>query len=176
VKLIAIVPEELKSPITKGKWEKGLTKIAKGELEPEKFMASIRRFVQYLVGSAVKTSGKVVFEQERDKDKKTYTPKGPIYGDCPICGDGKITENSKSYYCSNWRGGCKMTIWKDHLKQYGKEITPDMVKVLLTKKEIKDFKLRLPQTGEAKTATLIMSDKGEVQLQNMKADMERVKE
>ncbi len=167
IKLIAIVPEELKSPVTTGKWEKGLTKIAKGELEADKFMSSIRRFVAYIVNAAGKSSGKVVFEQDQAKGGKKFVPKGPILGDCPLCEDGKIAENSKSYYCSNWRSGCKMTIWKNVLEKYGKEIDHDTVKALLTDKEIKGYKLKLPQTGEDKVATLSLSKAGEVQLLNM---------
>lgn len=176
VKLIAIVPEELKSPVTTGKWERGLTKIAKGELESEKFMNSISKFVIYLVGSANKTSGKVLFEQKAKKGGKAYVPKGPILGQCPLCEDGKITENSKSYYCTNWRSGCKMTIWKNVLERYGKEINPEMVKVLLEKGEIKPYRIRLPQTGEEKTATLTLSDQGQVKLLNMHPVIEEVKD
>lgn len=167
IKLIAIVPEELKSPITTGKWERGLTKISRGELEPDKFMSSIRRFVTYIVGSASQTSGKVVFEQDKAKGGGNYKPKGPIYGPCPLCADGQITENSKSYYCSNWRSGCKMTIWKNVLERYNKVLDPETIKILLEKKEIKPYSIKLPQTGEEKSATLTLTDKGEVQLINM---------
>lgn len=167
IKLIAIVPEELKSPETTGKWEKGLSKIAKGELEPVKFMSSIRRFVVYLVGSAGRNSGKVVFEPDKKKSGKTYKPKGPVYGECPVCGDGQITENSKSYYCTNWRSGCKMTIWKNVLEKYGKAMDPETIKTLLDKKEIKPYPVRLPQTGEERSATLTLSETGEVKLLNM---------
>ncbi|MDP3590164.1 MAG: DNA topoisomerase 3, partial [Methylobacter sp.] len=31
--------------------------------------------------------------------------------DCPLC-NGKIIETVKAYSCSEWRNGCKMTIWK----------------------------------------------------------------
>jgi len=167
IKLIEIVPEELKSPITTGKWEKGLTKIAKGELDPDKFMNSIHKFVIYLVGSANKTSGKVVFEQDKSKGKRNYTPKGPILGDCPLCADGKISENSKSFYCTNWRNGCKMTIWKNVLEKYGKALEPTTVERLLKEKEIKPYYLTLPQTGEKKSATLVLNNQGEITLQNM---------
>jgi len=170
VKLIAIVPEELKSPVTTGKWEKGLTKIAKGELEADKFMESIRRFVAYIVNSAGKSSGKVVFEQEKRRDGTSYKPKGPIYGQCPVCSDGQITENSKSYYCSNWRSGCKMTIWKNMLERYGKQMDPETVRLLLKNREIKDYQMIQAQTGEKKLATLAMSDAGEVQLLNIRLD------
>jgi DNA topoisomerase-3 len=41
MKLIEIVPEELKSPETTGKWEKGLTSISKGKLGQDRFMESL---------------------------------------------------------------------------------------------------------------------------------------
>ena len=49
MKLIAIVPPELRSPETTGKWERGLTRIASGELAPDKFMDSIKRYIHYLI-------------------------------------------------------------------------------------------------------------------------------
>ncbi len=42
MKLIEIVPEQLKSPQTTGKWEKGLYSISKGKMTDEKFMTSIK--------------------------------------------------------------------------------------------------------------------------------------
>jgi DNA topoisomerase-3 len=53
IKLISIAPPELRSPETTGKWERGLSRIAAGEMEAEVFMESIKRYVRYLVkGSA----------------------------------------------------------------------------------------------------------------------------
>lgn len=46
-KLIAVVPEELRSPQTTGKWEKGLSSIAKGKMTEERFLESIRRYVRF---------------------------------------------------------------------------------------------------------------------------------
>jgi DNA topoisomerase-3 len=62
VKLITIVPDELKSPETTGKWERGLSKIQSGEMESERFMTSINRFVAYLVKNAKDSRGQVAFE------------------------------------------------------------------------------------------------------------------
>ena len=168
IKLIQIVPEELKSPVTTGKWEKGLSKIAKGEMEPEKFMASINRFVAYLVSSAPARSGKVVFEQDPSKAKK-FKPKGKIFGACPLCEDGKIAENSKSFYCSNWRSGCNMTVWKNVLEPYGVQLDETLMTALLSDKKVEGVRVRLPQTGEERVATVAMNEKGEVQLLNVKA-------
>ena len=54
IRLIGIVPPEMRQPETTGKWERGLSRIAAGELDDEKFMASIRRYVAYLVSEARK--------------------------------------------------------------------------------------------------------------------------
>ena len=51
-KLIEVVPQEMRSPQTTGKWEKGLSSIAKGKMTEERFMASIRRYVQFLIQDA----------------------------------------------------------------------------------------------------------------------------
>ena len=59
--------------------------------------------------------------------------------DCPLCA-GKIVETPKAYSCSEWRNGCKMTIWKTIAH---KNITPSMAKKLLSKGEtgiLKGFK------------------------------------
>jgi len=51
--LISVVPPELRSPETTGKWEKGLMSIANGSMDSEKFMGSITRYVKYIVGATV---------------------------------------------------------------------------------------------------------------------------
>ncbi|MBL6986964.1 MAG: DNA topoisomerase 3 [Methylobacter sp.] len=59
--------------------------------------------------------------------------------DCPLC-NGKIIETAKAYSCSEWRSGCKMTIWKTVAH---KKITVAMAKNLLSKGEtgiLKGFK------------------------------------
>ena len=59
--------------------------------------------------------------------------------DCPLC-NGKIIETVKAYSCSEWRNGCKMTIWKTVAH---KKITAAMAKKLLSTGEtglLKGFK------------------------------------
>lgn len=43
---------------------------------------------------------------------ETFQSQKEIIGKCPKCGSG-ILENSKSYYCSNYKLGCKFGIWKE---------------------------------------------------------------
>ncbi|MFV0314587.1 MAG: DNA topoisomerase III, partial [Anaerotignum sp.] len=54
MQLIQVVPDQLCSPETTGKWEKGLSSIAKGTMDEQKFMDSIKRYVSFLVGDAAK--------------------------------------------------------------------------------------------------------------------------
>jgi len=52
IRLISLVPPEMRQPETTGKWERGLTRIASGEMDENRFMDSIRRYVTYLVEQA----------------------------------------------------------------------------------------------------------------------------
>jgi len=54
IRLIGIVPPEMRQPETTGKWERGLSRIADGEMDDGRFMESIRKYVTYLVGEAGK--------------------------------------------------------------------------------------------------------------------------
>jgi len=64
VKLVEVVPEELKSPETTGKWERGLNLISKGQMDAGKFMGSIGRYVDFLI-AASKTGADVKFPEEK---------------------------------------------------------------------------------------------------------------
>ncbi len=131
VKLIEVVMPELKSPETTGKWEKALTSVAKGKLGPEKFMASIIRYVNYIIDRYDKMNPGVVFAPET-RGKGKAKPATPSLGTCPACG-GTIHSNTKAYYCSNWQNGCKFTVWKSDRTHPDIEITDDIIKEILEK-------------------------------------------
>jgi len=166
IKLIQIVPERLKSPEMTGRWEGGLTRISRDDLPVEQFMTSIYKFVNYIVKSAAKTKNMVEFEQE-NRGKSTYKIKGKVYGKCPICGEGQITVNSKAYYCSKFVEGCKFTLWKNALDPYS-VLTEELVERLLASEKIEDYRFKQPQTGEEKTATLVLQKDGRCKLSNIK--------
>ncbi|MDO4740851.1 MAG: DNA topoisomerase 3 [Eubacteriales bacterium] len=79
-KLIAVVPEEISSAETTGRWERALNKMARaGSAEAaaplyEKFMGSIRRYSTFLVEAADRADPAVVFEKEPYKPKRTRSP------------------------------------------------------------------------------------------------------
>jgi DNA topoisomerase-3 len=77
INLIAVVPEELKSPETTGKWERALANIAKRTMQPDRFMGSIVRYVDYIVKEAAAHRSNVVFPQEPYRGKKRSYSKKP---------------------------------------------------------------------------------------------------
>lgn len=70
-KLIAVVPQELKSAETTGKWEKGLSAIAGGRMATEVFMASIKRYVDFLVRDCRTSNRFMRFPEEQRRYKRT---------------------------------------------------------------------------------------------------------
>lgn len=69
-KLVAVVPPEMKSAETTGKWEKGLASIAAGRMPTEVFMASIKRYVNFLVKDCRTSNRFMRFPEERRRYKK----------------------------------------------------------------------------------------------------------
>ena len=78
-KLIDVVPPEMKSPETTGKWERGLSAIAAGRMSSEVFMGSIHRYVQFLVRDCSTSTRFVQFPEEagrrRRRASRQSTPK-----------------------------------------------------------------------------------------------------
>lgn len=65
------------------------------------------------------------------------TEKQEEIGTCPVCKKGKIVENSKAFGCSEWKTGCKYSIWKNSLEKFkGKELKSKNIKELLDKGEL----------------------------------------
>jgi len=162
MKLIEIVPNELKSPATTGKWEKGLNSIASGKMKHERFMESISRYVNFLVNHAKTTSTNVTFPEEQYKGKKGASK---YLGKCPTCENGNILENTKAFFCTNWKNGCKFTIWKSAISQYGVEVDNKLIKELLKNKIIKNINYTLPQTQEKMVGELIYNKDIKAQLE-----------
>jgi len=144
-KLIDIAPEQLTSAELTGKWEKALSVMAR-ETEREqmdqlsgRFMDGIRKYAQFLVDEARTKESSVQFEQEergRAKGRKTSSVK-PLDIVCPICGQGRVTENSKAFSCSRWKEGCQLTIWKNCLESRGgPTLTPALIKLVIEKREV----------------------------------------
>jgi DNA topoisomerase-3 len=128
-----VLPDELKSPETTGKWEKALEDIRTGEEKEQRFMEGIKNMTREIVAKS-RVKKKVDFPEEAarpDPDK----PRESL-GECPAC-KGEIFENSKAFYCANWRKTkCKFSLWKNDKKSDRPDITPEMMKKLLKEKKL----------------------------------------
>lgn len=106
-----------------GRLEKTLSDIEKGKFQKNKFLDMIRDFTSKAVEMIKADEGG--FESKDEPSKKSVGP-------CPLCGK-PIIETERAFGCSNWRSGCKYTIWKNdkYIAALGKEVTRPMVELLL---------------------------------------------
>lgn len=132
--LISILPTFMSSPETTGKWEKALSEIRYGKQSADEFMNEIKAMTIDLVKQGKKKVEGVEFPGDSRSAKAANG--SIVYGKCPSC-DGEIKENSKAYYCTNWRiKKCKFTIWKNDKNSTRPEFNPQLAKKILEDKKI----------------------------------------
>ena len=140
VMLIDVMPQEIASPETTGKWELALHEITDGKQDADRFMDGIRKMSAFLVEYARDQAKPMAFPPD-ERRKKAGAKRGGgstvIEGTvCPVCGKGKMRENSAAFGCTE--AGCNCVIWKDCLTRGGgPALTAKIVTMLLEKKELK---------------------------------------
>jgi DNA topoisomerase len=72
----------------------------------------------------------------RDAEVEKLEKEMEVIGKCPKC-NSNIYENSKSYYCSNYKKGCKTSLWKE-ASYFGQKIkiSKDNAKKLLRGEQV----------------------------------------
>lgn len=130
------VPELFNLDYT-GRLEKTLSDIEKNKVEKKAFLDLINNFTRSSV-EKVKNDISML-----DKVKVKLPEGVEEIGKCPICGN-PVVETEKSFGCSNWRNGCKFTIWKNDkfIQSFGKQVTRPMVELLLKNGKVGFHKLR----------------------------------
>lgn len=109
-----------------GRLEKTLSDIEKGKFSKGDFMSLICDFTKEAVDKIKNDTGALSkFKVEIPKDVESI-------GVCPICGN-PVIEGEKGFGCSNWKNGCKFTIWKNdkYIESFGKKVSKEMVQLLL---------------------------------------------
>jgi len=142
VSLIAIMPQEIASPEMTGRWELALEEITDGKQDAEKFMDSIRKFSTFLVNYARNNRTSVEFPDDarRRQRRQTLVARGtPVEGcACPVCKDGGVLENERSFFCSRSAEGCKFTLWKDCLTRGGgPELSAKLIQLILANQVVR---------------------------------------
>lgn len=125
--LVEIFPaKELLDLEYTGRLEKTLSDIEKGKFKKDDFLNMIKEFTVNAIAAIKKDTSML-------KNFKVELPEGAeAIGICPVCGN-PIVENDKGFGCTNWKNGCKFTIWKDdkYIQSFGKKVSKEMVALLL---------------------------------------------
>lgn len=143
--LIAVLPENLRSPMMTAQWEQRLKRIEHGQEEAAGFMDDIVRMVTELVQSA----------QPVPDAQKLFPSDRPSVGACPCCG-ATVTETAKGFFCESRI--CRFGIWKDNrfFAQIGQSVNKGVVEALIRDGAAKLKGLRSKKTGRRYDATLKM--------------------
>ena len=150
INLAVVLPEALTSPQLTAEWESRLTEIAKGQADPDEFMAGIEAMMQELV----KTYSCI----SEDKQKLFQTGRVAI-GTCPRCGEA-VYEGRKNYYCGN--RACQFVMWKNDrfFEERRKTFTPKIAAALLKDGKAKVKGLYSMKTGKTYDGTVLLADTG----------------
>jgi len=161
--LIAVLPEELQSPMLTAEWEHQLRQIERGELEPDAFMRDIQEMVRNLVNTSQPIKdAHVLFPDDRKS-----------IGTCPRCGS-HVVESPKGFSCA--KRDCRFVLWKDNrfFASKRKELTAAMAAVLLKEGQVPVKGLYSEKTGKTYDAIVVLDDTGE-QFVNFKLKFSRKK-
>ena len=150
INLAVVLPESLTSPVLTAEWENRLTEIAKGNADPDDFMAEIEAQVRQLV----KTYSCISADKQN-----LFQPERVIIGKCPRCGEN-VYEGKKNFYCGN--RGCQFVMWKNDrfFEQRKKAFTPKIAAALLKNGKAKVKGLYSEKTGKTYDATVLLADTG----------------
>ena len=148
--LACVLPEVLTSPQLTAQWETELTAIAKGEADPEGFMAGIEKMTRGLISG---------YSQISEDAQKLFQKERVAIGKCPRCGEA-VYEGKKNYYCGN--RACQFVMWKNDrfFEERGKAFTPKIAAALLKDGKAKVKGLRSMKTGKTYDGTVLLADTG----------------
>ena len=150
INLAVVLPEALTSPQLTAEWESRLTEIAKGQADPDEFMAGIEAMTRELVKtySCISEDKQKLFQAER-----------VAIGMCPRCGEA-VYEGRKNYYCGN--RACQFVMWKNDrfFEERRKAFTPKIAAALLKDGKAKVKGLYSMKTGKTYGGTVLLADTG----------------
>jgi len=150
INLAVVLPEALTSPQLTAEWESRLTEIAKGQADPDEFMAGIEAMTRELVEtySCISEDKQKLFQAER-----------VAIGTCPRCGEA-VYEGKKNYYCGN--RACQFVMWKNDrfFEERRKVFTPKIAAALLKDGKAKVKGLYSMKTGKTYDGTVLLVDTG----------------
>lgn len=148
--LVAVLPEELQSPLLTAEWELELKAVEKGEMSPEQFMSGISEMIAEIVKTYEPVKGsEVLFPSDR------Y-----VIGKCPRCG-GNVSESKLGFFCEH--SDCRFGLWKDNRFFSSKRVALNkkVAAALLADGKVHMDKLYSEKTGKEYAADVVLVDTGE---------------
>ena len=135
--LIAVLPDNIKSPILTAEWESMLKQVEHGELSATSFMDQIADMSRTLVKEH--TAPEKCFADLFPSSRETAHE---AVGVCPRCG-APVYEGKKGFFCNNRE--CCFALWKDNrfFSSKKKSITKSVAAALLKQGRISIWRLSL---------------------------------
>ena len=153
--LIAVLPENIKSPVLTAEWESMLKQVECGELAAEAFMEQIKDMSQALVKdhSAPEERFVGLFSDAKGKISEAV-------GVCPRCG-APVYEGKKGFFCDS--RDCSFALWKDNhfFSSKKKSITKSVAAALLKEGRVSMSGLYSEKTGKTYDAEILLDDTGD---------------
>ena len=152
--LIAVLPDNIKSPILTAEWESMLKQVEHGELSATSFMDQIADMSRTLVKEHTAPEKRFadLFPSSRETAHEAV-------GVCPRCG-APVYEGKKGFFCDNRE--CSFALWKDNrfFSSKKKSITKSVAAALLKEGRISMSGLYSEKTGRTYDAEVILDDTG----------------
>ena len=152
--LIAVLPDNIKSPILTAEWESMLKQVEHGELSATSFMDQIADMSRTLVKEHTAPEKRFadLFPSSRETAHEAV-------GVCPRCGS-PVYEGKKGFFCGNRE--CSFALWKDNrfFSSKKKSITKSVAAALLKEGRISMSGLYSEKTGKTYDAEVILDDTG----------------
>ena len=156
IRVIDVVPENVKSAKMTAEWETTLQHIAKGTASDEEFLTEIIGFTRSLV-----SDNSVAAKRENNPFRFSRLP---VTGKCPKCGKN-VYEMQKSYSCEDSRGACGFFFMKEIR---GKEISPTQAKRIIEKGSSIVLKGFTDFSGEPFSGKLVLGDDMRIRVEREK--------
>ena len=152
--LIAVLPDNIKSPILTAEWESMLKQVEHGELSATSFMDQIADMSRTLVKEHTAPE-----ERFADLFPSSKGTGHEAVGVCPRCG-APVYEGKKGFFCDNRE--CSFALWKDNrfFSNKKKSITKSVAAALLKEGRISMSGLYSEKTGKTYDAEVILDDTG----------------
>jgi DNA topoisomerase-3 len=166
INLIAVLPEEIKSPLLTAEWEQKLQLVQSGRLADSEFMDGISSLTKGLVAAHTASVAEyAALFATTVGGNSAGQQRGDSVGSCPRCNSPVLAKpkgggRMPDYFCSN--RVCKFAMWKDNrfFEAKRKKLDKKTATALLKEGRIFFSDLYSERTGKTYAATILLEYTG----------------